>query len=76
MASQASWPRDMPADSLESGNLGIWKSRNLEIWESGIPKKQKGVKITRMLIRSDQNVGKVLIGKEQKKHPALFAVFP
>ena len=36
---EASWPRDMPADSLESGNLGIWKSRNLEIWNP--PKKHE-----------------------------------
>ena len=34
MSPRASWPQDMPADGLESGNLGdhpaIWKSWNLE----------------------------------------------
>ena len=30
MAPQASWPRDMPADSLESGSMGILESGNAE----------------------------------------------
>ena len=38
MAPQTSWLRDMPADRLESGNLRMWKSRNLEIWEFRIKK--------------------------------------
>ena len=35
MAPQASWPRDMPADSLESGNLEIQEPRNPEVSKSG-----------------------------------------
>ena len=32
MALQVSWPRDMPADSLESGNMEIQESGNLGVW--------------------------------------------
>ena len=47
------------ADSLESRILGIWKSRNLEIWD---PKKKKNSKIQ---IRFAQNVGKVWISRNK-----------
>ena len=36
MAPQASWPRDMPDASLESGNLGIWECGNLKLKKSKI----------------------------------------
>ena len=58
MASQASGPRDMPVDSLESGNLGILKSRNLE------SQKVQNMIIIRTNICSAQNVGKVMIGRQ------------
>ena len=50
------------ADSLESG---IWKSRNLEIWESGIQQKQT-MQIIKVQIRSAQNVHMVLISRNKK----------
>ena len=53
------------ADSLEFGNLGIYKSRNLEIWESGIKQVKRKMRTSRMQIRPARNVGKVLISREQ-----------
>ena len=58
----------MPADSLESGNLGIQESGNL-----GIQKKTK-MKILRMQIRSAQNVGKVQISRKQTTYALLCAI--
>ena len=52
-------PATTTSDSLESGNTGIWKSRNLEIW------------IISMEIRSTPNVGKVLISRKRNSRPHL-----
>ena len=48
------------ADSLESGNMGIWNAGNSGIWNPKIPK----VEILRVQIRSAQNVSKVRIRME------------
>ena len=62
------------ADSLESGNMRIWKSMNLEIWEiqqsgnlesNNIPE----MTILGMQIRSAQNVHRVLICRQTNSLP-------
>ena len=65
MASQATWPPELPADSLE-----IWESGNSDIWKLGIPQNPK-MKIIRMNIRPAQNVCMVLISRNTN-HPAPF----
>ena len=68
--------------SLAAGNLGTWKSGNLEIWEFGdlgtwkswnletnkIKNKTTNLKIQ---IRSAQNVGKVWISRKKSSWPYL-----
>ena len=46
------------------GGGGVWKSRNLEIWEFGVQQIKK-IKILKIQIRSVQNVGKVWISQEK-----------
>ena len=58
------WPRP---DFWGSGNLGTWKSGDLEILEFGISKK----KIRKINIRSAQNVDKVWISREKTSQPHL-----
>ena len=45
-------------------NLEIWKSRNLEIWDSTKNIKQK-IKLIKIKIRVVQNVGKVWISRKK-----------
>ena len=79
MASQVSWPPDLPAGSLESGNLGIWKSRNLKIPESENQKiwnqkKRRIIKI-RMFAGPAKNVRRVLMSRTKKRLTLLGAIF-
>ena len=61
-------PQAAASENLEPGNLGIWRSGDLEIQKIGVQQKKTILKIR---IRYAQNVGKVWISRKKSSWPHL-----